>query len=716
MALGRFEVKVLPVGQAMCSLVLGFDSEEEGNLIFLGMFDCGTSLNDSTARGSIMQSIKTQMEERAKNKIHWPDGRMISKLKYYLDIIVISHADEDHVNMIDSIFGEMQRPIQYRRHEREPGSYIYTSATTRNFIAEETSDYQIQKNIDFVYEGKCGTYKEIIYWIKQELRVTHTMTFDTGRVIFDSSQFSGVQTKTFTLSRPQEPHKIPVRISYSIEYCDNFDLSVVGAQELRLTFEYDTQKTEFRFEILKGFFKNSAGTMEAALNINYSISSSSGLDCDNVFFRADILQFDCSVNISNTLTLLNTLLAMLRDNKEFISFCKSRALITTQYSINFYDCLREQAVELWGIYSSMSKMGNSLSIGFEDFTDPTNVASYLQTLVHNRVGDPGSEPDNMIIIDKFVFGGNYLYLQNRDVVDRVNNLGTNAKYKRFMQLYVLSSSIYETDLEKNRFEFIGASNLDVHVQPFGDMETDFKGKSLYKDEHFFKLIPLASTDNSTSLLSSIVVDGVIDGSAVAVFPGDPTYHTMFYTNEYADSSFKESKLMSAPHHGSIRTAKYSDNNPCLEVLEIYLRNLNPERIIISAGYNSMHGHPHVTSLLIYDHYFKSKNLIATKHLCYFNATDNNSNKRFLLSHTTTPIYTSVSAKKDERIPKYVTFRLRETELGYGLHVEPTDVYLESNCLPCCQDFDTRKPYPPQPPPRLVMPIVGPFVDENPTEK
>jgi hypothetical protein len=73
-----------------------------------------------------------------------------------------------------------------------------------------------------------------------------------------------------------------------------------------------------------------------------------------------------------------------------------------------------------------------------------------------------------------------------------------------------------------------------------------------------------------------------------VFPGDPTAHTMYWmsnTDGPVSNAIKESDVLSAPHHGSSRTAmgkEKSSSGDSFSILEKYLKLINPEYHIISS--------------------------------------------------------------------------------------------------------------------------------------
>jgi hypothetical protein len=76
-----------------------------------------------------------------------------------------------------------------------------------------------------------------------------------------------------------------------------------------------------------------------------------------------------------------------------------------------------------------------------------------------------------------------------------------------------------------------------------------------------------------------------------VFPGDPTAHTMhwIYNTSENKNCVENATVLSAPHHGSWRTAKCSKDGKT--ILEEYLNVINPHNHIISSGKENRFFHP-----------------------------------------------------------------------------------------------------------------------------
>lgn len=90
----RVELHVLAVGQGSCNLVAFYD--ENGQMVRLDLVDCGSrggEISSETVQNQ-MALIRDLMEERAK--------RLPENVSYYLDNVVLSHKDLDHINLLTS--------------------------------------------------------------------------------------------------------------------------------------------------------------------------------------------------------------------------------------------------------------------------------------------------------------------------------------------------------------------------------------------------------------------------------------------------------------------------------------------------------------------------------------------------------------------------------------------------------------------------------------
>jgi hypothetical protein len=79
-----------------------------------------------------------------------------------------------------------------------------------------------------------------------------------------------------------------------------------------------------------------------------------------------------------------------------------------------------------------------------------------------------------------------------------------------------------------------------------------------------------------------------------VFPGDPTAHTMYWMATTCIDSVSNAYVLSAPHHGSSRTAAGTWLGPGSDpfsVLGLYLGSIRPQYHIISSGKDNQFFHP-----------------------------------------------------------------------------------------------------------------------------
>lgn len=150
-------------------------------------------------------------------------------------------------------------------------------------------------------------------------------------------------------------------------------------------------------------------------------------------------------------------------------------------------------------------------------------------------------------------------------------------------------------------------------------------------------------NNATSAVSVLTKEDD-DAFQKFLFTGDATAHTFYKILNDEGPALFHNAVWTAPHHGAQRTiaGQVSVNEQKWELLELLLTVSEPKGMVISAGMNTMHGHPNVGFIKYTYEYFQKACESSPEHSICFNPTNQRS-KKWYYSCISFPLYTSMEA-------------------------------------------------------------------------
>lgn len=141
----RVELNVLAVGQGSCNLVAIYNADDK--LVQLDLIDCGRRGGkiDSATLNAQMELIREQMQARAETAD--------VAVKYYLDHLIISHADADHINLLTSSY--LLKGLIPKKIEKEFASFTFSNADYEILLGK----YVLLERKNEVMQIQTYTYK-----------------------------------------------------------------------------------------------------------------------------------------------------------------------------------------------------------------------------------------------------------------------------------------------------------------------------------------------------------------------------------------------------------------------------------------------------------------------------------------------------------------------------------------------------------------------------
>lgn len=157
---------------------------------------------------------------------------------------------------------------------------------------------------------------------------------------------------------------------------------------------------------------------------------------------------------------------------------------------------------------------------------------------------------------------------------------------------------------------------------------------MLKNDSRFKQSYLNIVRNATSMICVLQCNEC----PVVLFSGDATMHTIQYMWKFTGQKMSEiqNAVWTAPHHGSFRTMNG------IEFSAFMLNYAFPKAMIISAGFNSRHGHPHGSFINWTKVYFEGMRKQVNEHyICYNKFDYERKNAYWVMEKVSIPVYTSV---------------------------------------------------------------------------
>jgi hypothetical protein len=623
--------EVLAVGQGMCNLLFDATQTPDGDfkdVKFLALIDCGYGQINEKCQDIVIKKIKCFMSLRAAYaKKHNPDCP--PDLDYYLDILVISHSDSDHIDMLPDLL----KDLHYLCVKHDP-------------IKRLKFKYFCDYNIGLTQRAKlyytdeehpkiaCAAAEQSIYFNDEKSMDTMLSIEQEGRIVFKKFLIKNSQN-----SFPWIILNLDVNFIFLGIEGDNIDLSLRQSEQ---------DNSEFNLE----FYINQ---IEKSYKEKFKVPQ----------------EIDLSV-IGSLLECLTEEVHEILKNED------PKCLQNVIKEMKCCEILWNEAVEN---YKEVPVNICDIN-GFDEF----ELAFFPET---------GA---GKICIDKFAWGGRF-------TVSGTDLLGEGAPITRLASKVIkILSDVSGKDcieFENRKGDVIELSDTEIMFYYYNyyidkkidDSDFDYKGK---KTTHgIFSQIKKFKA-NSPSVFCSFFINNKV----YAVFSGDITYESIEWILENSTDHDHYSKpaVMTAPHHGSIITAvKNLEDKDSEKRWNIFFAGIDPENIIVSAAYNSKHGHPHRLFMQICAQFYLRRKKDIPKHYDFFNSQDSGASldsgdnrKNISLSRTSVPIYTIATTDKTGLFYSYSHYIISESgELASEFNPFKTDDPLSQqrfDDLLLCDDF------------------------------
>lgn len=195
----EMETTILGVGQGACNVIQVFDYElcdpVNKKLVCLGIVDCG-SLTNGTLKDETLTFIKMCMKKRAIEK-----KDLEYKLDYYLDFLIVTHQDKDHISWLESLFKDVSFPPSLRRMYKD--SYTKMEYISSDLTRWCSVAYSGSPGTERLYSGTCK--EEIVYrssgFIRMgEVLLTSKIVLKNNDMVEKSCKFKGNLSKKLIYS------------------------------------------------------------------------------------------------------------------------------------------------------------------------------------------------------------------------------------------------------------------------------------------------------------------------------------------------------------------------------------------------------------------------------------------------------------------------------------------------------------------------------------
>lgn len=532
----RVELYVLAVGQGSCNLVAVYD--EEDHIVLLDLVDCGRiggGMEQQDLSGQ-MDFIHQMMKKRAET-LKVPD------LQYYLDHLIISHADGDHINLLTEKYflkGLIPAP------DAVEGVVI---AFSYGEVYPECDPELHEQPI--LLEISCGRQGEYIV--------------------------------LYTLERDCEQEDGTI---VNLEICINWNVRSIEDYELNteisaITCDYMGEDGFYHGYIEYGWYIIDSDCLckmaEFMCNIEndqYSIR----LEGEQKEDFAGVL-FRCTIESVETKELCNSSEKEVENVQEDVE-----EIMSWLYAFLEGQGLEDFSRE-WHIIEYIFGIIIPCMMSFGDFIETLTVQVADSILKSEKMQGIGT-----CCIEKIYMGG-LASLSSGSKKKSVNTI-----LKKLGSYSPEAINYMEEDvIEENQNQIIFLAKLP----PKG--LTNQQKNYMINDENSCSITYLLAIDDEWRLM----------------LPGDATGDTMwhFCNKVWGQYNVPEGVWMTAPHHGSSVTGVSQVFQPEESLLEQYLGTIQPQGMIISAGYQNVHGHPHNDFLTVAEIYMLKAN--ESKHVLDF---------------------------------------------------------------------------------------------------
>lgn len=560
----NLEVDIMPIGQGAFQIVWARD--DEGDLIYLAIVDCGSDSHDRIKEYLIEQSIK-YAHRLMKERGDVAKLRGLTSADYYIDHIIISHMHTDHYNKFVSLLdglkasadivkdtpgGTKKRAQNFMKGQiPRSGSPFVESADNDEFEELHEYDYEFII-IEEEYEDISLGYK---FFAAKEAEMREFGPFEENDGIAEASFVSTV--RYFAGNHAQTETKL--EISSSCFKCK------VGI----------TRDTNVGVRV---FFDISFTSELHTFPLRYGATGSGGLAFDYVCILAFARYgrafypaiFDSFENLRkgdipieygdrDLMEWLYELLVEVGENLVQMALNENARLQLGLHDQIMLDAQRFAHCIQWAALQGMTAFWQA------DEPDVDTIRSILEV---ESLEGAGLADGNTLHVGSIYAGGNV-------------SLGIKAtRAKGRLDVFCSAGFAYPTS---------GTTNINTDEQPiyitypYGTFSYSEGENLLYNDS--------AKDQNDRSLITIYCAPDLL---WKFVLPGDATDHSMYCLLHEMQSgeNFRAEVIDAganhvAPHHGAIDTCK-------ADVLRKYLAATKTTCVVISADAGSRYGHPTAT--------------------------------------------------------------------------------------------------------------------------
>lgn len=644
----KVEIEILAVGQGSCNVVKGIDTTQSNKLEYLAILDAGGSKLSQLPAMGVKNKLLDYMKTRAMAYSN-------VQTDHYADLLLISHSDNDHYCILQSIIKDMY-----------PG--ILSSYTAKKVSVvvppKKTSDAQAFQN----GEGEDDNFAYVTFSMSPI-----TSGLQTGFLYAYLFQAELCLQPDMYLLRTFNEVTSPAYSELLICGNKRVECSQTGAGGFFVSFNQ-------RFS----YFTNTGTFWWNRLSV-----TNNGYSVDVVIECYNPEQFVLVPSFSYT--------------PAYVSFSIDKGSFQLAPDvINILKFLCQSTVPGWEVIiktvqdfcQDIAKTLMNISVLYGDsYYGPTTKDSIKDKFKpESGYGAPS--------VNTISFG---------EIVTSLSSEKSKGKDEAplgFLPATIgalVGKSITHTRLRGLReWSLPSATSCQMKITMLGvpDGGADFYmtsyskigGKSGNSDSYF---------RNMNSIITIIEALGV---SSHFIFPGDATVHNLWYNKEDPTNGplLKGSgcNFFILPHHGSVETTRGNVGKDPISVFLHFLEHVDPQYIYISAGEENNHGHPNLWTMQECDTYItahKPPFNIVDNNVIYYNKVDNKA-RYYTYCKYPKPLYTTVSAVKEaslgsvsyfKAMPCYrITFE-GNTAKHSVFYLSPKDTRIPASNI---RDFSTNRKF------------------------
>lgn len=625
----RLEITVLAVGQGSCNLVEEYDDQD--NLIYLALLDCGKEKNDTTMEEanliSQMEIIKAAMRKRGEY-FNFQYGEHCTDM--YLDHVIISHRDTDHLfflteeylfkDLIPSALAMQKtnaqqyekirlryKPRKKQENRNNEGGFVLeledeNSPHLFRWCFQNLNDpIKSVTSAEYEYSDTAnltGGDEQLGYLAQYEGTYTflHQTYFD-----FQQQQMLFVNTSSVDVHHIGVDQMIGYSGNVNVELEHKTDGTnsawIWNIELLDSKYAKDTSEhTDILYD-LKISFMNLEGAyvLGVEATVHYDYAGYPGIENGNIYIPREISgDYPYDISIQEVLhRTAHDILQVLQTTP----YCPEPLRgIYLQWTLVGFQYLHYVVSYLCECEAERQK-------NVFDVKSTEQIFNYVFTEVYTTRDDP-----SVLLIGNIYVGGNkpaqthdlakhailktLEYSMNfEDVICPATDIEITAQistlHGQILPKWYLSSLFLLRMPAEYYFDECGIPKTKDTYREYAMRQMNSRKNAIRK-----------ANENDCSILSVFHYPASEGRDAFNyVIPGDATHNTMHHLISVWSQAKPELKscgsLMVAPHHGSFVTCRDLYRGDKTEaVLYVFLNIFNTKSIIISAGCPSHYCHPH----------------------------------------------------------------------------------------------------------------------------